>query len=534
MKKPLILILTGAIAVSLFAGCGNSSPGQQPAESQTSDATSNADTYAIEVLKLISEGDFGGPNPFRHSTRGPGSTKMRHVYDSLLECGPDGYIPWLAEDWSLSDDGLEYTFKIHDGATWHDGTPVTANDVGFSIDYYSVHPNSGGNLFTADSSIVSSYDIVDDLTIKIRATEALATNTENIGTLPIIPEHIWKDVEDPYNYEGDGMYTGCGMYKFVSYDSAAGTYQFEAYDDYYGHQAGAHFIDYAPVSDDILAFENGDVAICDISADLYDAYAARDDIKIRPKNDEMGFRLMLNMDKVDAFKDVEVRKAIYNALDRESMVKSVFQGLGHVASAGYVPQTNPFYTDDVVKYDYDAEAAKAVLEPLGLKLKLIIGQDTPAEATLGEIIKMNLEAAGIDVDVESYDVGTRDSIASSGDYDLLLTYHGGWNAEPLSMLRAIYGAKAGGGSKWANFGYENADLAKILGSMASILDTKERGEAYKQAQIIISETVPNMPLITQVSYAINRPAEYDCWQAPFNSTQFENSRLSYTADKSFD
>ena len=541
MKKTLAMILALCMIFALCA-CGSSAQTgtEQPASNDASvsdntvanEAASDSG-YVIEVLKLDNDGgDFGGPNPFRHSTRGPGSTKMRHVFDSLLQEGPDDYIPWLAESWSISDDNLAYTFTLHRDATWHDGEPVTADDVAFSIDYYSKYPNNGGNLFTADSSIIDHYEVTDDYTIVIYAAKALSTNTGNIGTLPIIPRHIWENVEDPYNYDGDDKYIGCGMYKLVSYDSATGSYQFEANENYYGHKPAAHYIDYSPTSDDILAFENGDIAMADVSADLYDAYASREDIAMIPKNDEMGYRLMLNMEKVPALQDVEVRAAIYRALDRNKMVDSVFQGLGHVASAGYVPQTNPFYSDDVVKYDYDAEAAKEVLAPLGLKLRFVIGQDTPAEATLAELVKMDLEAAGVEVTVESYDVPTRDSMATSGDYDILLTYHGGWNAEPVSMLSAIY-AGTPGKSKWVTYGYSNDELVSLIRSIPSIFDNDELKNAYDKAQVIISEDIPQLPLITQVSYAMYRPAEYDCWQACFNSTQFANCRLSYTSDSEF-
>ena len=546
MKKRLSLLLALALCVSLLAGCGGTQAAAPaaaapaaPAQSETAPAAPAAepaaapestDGYAIEVLNYRSEGDFGGPNPFRHSTRGPGSTKMAHVFDSLLQAGTKDWIPWLAEEWSLSDDGLKYSFKLHEDALWHDGQPVTADDVAFTIDYYGKYPNSNGNLGTADASIIDHYEVTGEHSIDIYVKQATITNTSNVGSFPIIPRHIWENVDDPYNYDGDDKYVGCGMYKFVSYDNATGAYQFEAFEDYYGYHAAAHYLNYFMVSDTILAFENGDIAITDVSADLFDMYAARDDIAMIPKNDEMGFRLMLNMDRVPAFRDVEVRAALYKALDRQAMVDSMFQGLGHIASAGYVPQTNKEYNDAVVKYDYDPDAAKAVLEPLGLNVRLVIGQDTPNEGTLGERLKLDLEAAGLTVNVESYDVATRDAMSADGDYDLLLTYHGGWNAEPVSMLKAIYGAPAGSGSKWAPHGYENPELTALINSIPTTIDPTELREKYDQAQLLISQEIPQLPLITQVSYAMYRPAEYACWKASFNSTQFSNSRLSYTVN----
>lgn len=143
MKKTLAMFLALCMIFALCA-CGSSSQpsAEQPATATdvpAADATaavdeSSNDGYVIEVLRLDNDGgDFGGPNPFRHSTRGPGSTKMRHVFDSLLQEGPENYIPWLAETWSISDDNLSYTFTLHKDATWHDGEPVTADDVAFSM-----------------------------------------------------------------------------------------------------------------------------------------------------------------------------------------------------------------------------------------------------------------------------------------------------------------------------------------------------------------------------------------------------------------
>ncbi len=224
MKKTIAMFLALCMIFALCACGGTNQQGTgQPASAGTAADPGSTDAvtaapaereYVIEVLRLSNDGgDFGGPNPFRHSTRGPGSTKMRHVFDSLLQEGPDNYIPWLAETWSISDDNLVYTFTLHKDALWHDGEPVTANDVAFSIDYYAKNPNNGGNLFTADSSIIDHYEVTDDYTIVIYAARALSTNTGNIGTLPIIPKHIWENVDDPYNYDGDDKYIGCGMYK---------------------------------------------------------------------------------------------------------------------------------------------------------------------------------------------------------------------------------------------------------------------------------------------------------------------------------
>jgi peptide/nickel transport system substrate-binding protein len=527
------LILVCFILLAMSA-CGSSPSTENDADAALAEDSAGEDSVAaqqIDVLRLAGGSDWGAPNPFLHTTRGPGTTKMEHVFDSLLQAGTEGFTGWLAETYSISDDGLTYTFLLRNGALWHDGEPVTADDVAFTIDYYKQHPNSGAQLGTSENFLVKSYNVADPRTIEITVGTARVTNTENLGRFPIIPKHVWENVTDPVVYDGEDRFIGCGMYKFVSYDAATGSYAFEAFEDYYGPVAGAKAIHYVPISDAVLAFSNGDIAVTDVPADLYEQYDAAEDIEMLAKPDEMGYKLMYNMETVPEFRDAEVRRALYRALDRQAMVDAVFRGMGHTASAGYIPQTNSNYTDEVEKYDYDPDAARAVLEPLHLSLTLTGGTDTNDNSTqvLAEQIKMNLEAVGIEIKVEIFDTLVRDEMVAGGQYQLAINYHGGWNGEPVSMLPMFYGSDEP--SKWHSVGYSNPVLMDKIQKLPMLLDEAELKEAYKDVQVLISQDLPNLPLITQVSYAMFRPVEYDCWKAPYNSTQFENARISYSLDE---
>ena len=107
---------------------------------KTADMQSPAAKKDADIVLREAGGDFGYPNPFRHQNRGPGFFKMELIYDSLLEKDEKGLIPWLAKEWSVSEDGQTYTFTIVDNVTWHDGKPLTAEDVAFTVKYFEAHP----------------------------------------------------------------------------------------------------------------------------------------------------------------------------------------------------------------------------------------------------------------------------------------------------------------------------------------------------------------------------------------------------------
>ena len=93
-------------------------------------------TYSVETLKQAG-GDRGAPNPFLQKSGGPADQKVRLIFDSLLNEGETALDPWLAKEYTVEDN--VYTFKLNENALWHDGEPVTAHDVVFTVNYYQEH-----------------------------------------------------------------------------------------------------------------------------------------------------------------------------------------------------------------------------------------------------------------------------------------------------------------------------------------------------------------------------------------------------------
>ena len=173
LKRLLLKIAIIGIIIVSFTACS----AQQPSD----DTQFSQKDYRLDTLKLAGGTDWGMPNPYLQDPRGPGTAKMKLVFDSLLEADERGDIPWLAKEWRI--DGNTYTFTINENARFHDGERVTTEDIAFSIDYYKKYPPVNNYLASAKGNIISGYEIVDDTTIKIAVFEPLATTLSQLGVL---------------------------------------------------------------------------------------------------------------------------------------------------------------------------------------------------------------------------------------------------------------------------------------------------------------------------------------------------------------
>lgn len=108
-----VFILIAAVLFLGITGCSDS----DTLENQYKDKS---------VVVNLQGGDWGYPTPFSHYSRGHGIYKMTLIFDSLLERGEKGYIPWLAKEWTVSEDGCKYTFILRENIKWHDGIDLTA------------------------------------------------------------------------------------------------------------------------------------------------------------------------------------------------------------------------------------------------------------------------------------------------------------------------------------------------------------------------------------------------------------------------
>jgi peptide/nickel transport system substrate-binding protein len=305
-----------------------------------------------------------------------------YVYESLTGGNPiDGTpVPGLADYWELADDGVTYTFYINENATWHDGNPVTADDVIFSFDATM----SEDTLSVRRSSValaLKEWKKVDDKTVQLIAIEPYATFIENTASLVVImPKHLWEDVPlgewgsdagstgtDPARVIGSGPFT------FVEW--AQGDHVTIRRNDNYWDQQNLPVIDeyiirvIADAASAIASLQTGEADITEVPfAQAGPLRESNPELNIVDYDTTSFNYFYVNQDAAttDLFTDIPLRQALMYALDRDLIAETVYQGFA-IRADGTQPVLSIAYRPDAVEtiYTFDPEMAGSLLEEAG-------------------------------------------------------------------------------------------------------------------------------------------------------------------------
>lgn len=532
MKTGFYAIAAVCIALAMAcAGCVG--------QSGTTAANTTGSLQA-DVIHL-SGGDYGYPQPFTIYPRGPGSSKVTMIFDSLVEKDEKGLIPWLASNWTISDDQKEYTFTLRDNVTWQDGVPFTANDVKFTMDYEQTHvPVSGG----METGIVKSVQVIDNSTVRFVLNEPTATFLYKLYGFKIIPEHIYENVTDPTAFLAPEAVIGTGPYKLAQYNKEQGTYQFVANPGFWGPEPAIKTVEFVPVSDDLIAFEQGDIDFTSITPDTLGRFENNTNIRLVQQPAFWGYEFYFNMNKCPELKDNRIRQAFAYAIDRDELVEKIQRGAGKPGMMGILPQDHIWYNSNQTIYSHNVEKANALLDEAGwkdtdgdgirdkngtkLSYTLSLGSD---EVRIGELVKARLAEAGIDVQVKALESKSRDANLKKGDFELIVSGFGGWGQD-ADYLRTRYCDTANQTSSGVAplakvLGYHNETLNTLAAEEISEMDDAKREMIVYRMQQVLADDVPTIPLLYTTSYDAWSKSKYDGWMNMFDHHARTQSKLSY-------
>lgn len=455
----------------------------------------------------------------------------RQMFEGLVgvEPGTADPAPLLAESWEQSEDGLSYTFQLKEGVTFHDGTEFNAEAVCFNFDRQD---NFTG---IAQSESLSYYwgkimrgyaDTGTSIYGGCEATsptEATVTLTQPFaGFIPSLslPSFSMQSPTALEEYAADEVGgtseaptlsayatshpTGTGPFKFDSAEPGTST-TVSAYEDYWGEQGQVQEVIFTVIGDSTArrqALESG-------SIDGYDLVAPADLGAL----EEAGFTLAnrdpfnilyLGMNSADpALADIRVRQAITQAIDKEQLVTQVLPE-GTTVASQFMPDSVIGFNDAVTEFEYDPEAAEALLaeagfteaSPLTLTFNYPVNISRPYMPNPEQIftnLQAQLSAVGIVLNPVSNEWGEYlDLIQGGSDHGIhLLGWTGDYN-DPDNFVGTFFGAPS---NEW---GFDNAELFSALTEARGLATEAEQTPAYEAVNEQIAQFIPGVPLANPV------------------------------------
>lgn len=508
-----------AIALgSMIDACGGS-----PSSSATSGPVGPRE---LDRLRLAST-SFGYPSPFA-MTRGPGFIGMSYLFDQLLWEDRHGLRPWMAETYHLDEKSLTATFRIRTGAKFHDGMPVTPDDVAFSVDYIKKNPMP----WFINTFLIDRVTAVDAKTVQISLKRPNATFLlGDMTSLPILPKHIWSAVADPYKFQDPSALIGSGPYRLADFDATKGTYRFVATGGYYLGNQRVREIDYVAVGDPLLALLKGDIDAgsppfqAGVGADALAPFQSAKFGILRGAGDGMT-ALYFNLSSGPPYDDRTFRQAVAYAIDRRELVDRILQGSGTPGNPGFLSPGSPWFNGSVPTYAYDPEKAKSLLDQAGYKvsggsavrrmpdgkpltLPLLFNSDQPRVV---EVIKAQLLKVGIEVTGNGVDAASLRSTATRGQYQMALLSLGGLSGDPDFNFESFNGSAPPGQQNFTKgHGYNSDQFNALQQKQRVTFDQAERRKIVAEQQRVFATDLPALSLFYPPRILIFNRQVFDAW-----------------------
>ena len=409
--------------------------------------------------------------------------------------------PYLAKSWDVSDDGLTVTLNLVDNAVFHDGVPITSEDVAFSVDTIKAH-----HPFKSMFAPVTSVGTPDAHTAVLNLSKPhpalmLAMSGQ---LMAIIPKHIYGDGQNPKTHpRNTENVVGSGPFKLVEYKSGEHVI-LERFDDF--------FIEGRPYLDKIvmriitdpaaraIAYENGEIHMGAFESlpRIINRLKKVDNLTVTDEGyGGIGPLDWLAMNTTKGpLTDVRVRKAIAYAVDKNFIHKALMEGTASNSLTGIHPDS-PFYNDNVEGYDLDLDKSRALLDEAGFpmsgdsRFNLTIDFGWPGVKPQVEYVKAALKKVGIAVEVRaSADFPTWAARMGKMDYDMSWDTVFNWG-DPVIGVHRTYSSSNIAKGVWSNTqGYSNARVDELMEMAAVETDAAKRTALYAEFQKIIADEVP--------------------------------------------
>ena len=481
-------------------------------------ATLIAAPINAKTLVYCSEGSPEGFDPALYTAGTTFNASSRPIYNRLAEFerGTTNVIPGLATSWTSSDDGLEYTFNLRAGVKFHSTdffSPTrefNADDVVFSFDrqrnesdpWFKYTEGTAWEYFNGMDmpSLIKDIVKVDDMTVKFVLNRPESPTVANLAM--DFASIVSKEYADKLQASGNmsdlnQKPVGTGPFKFLAYQKDA-VIRFKAHEDYWAGKQPIDDLVFAITTDNSVRTQKLLAGECDVApypnpADIASLKANSNLTVLEQEGLNIGY-LAYNT-QVAPFDNVNVRKALNMAINKEAILEAVFNGAGKAAK-NPIPPTMWSYNNSISDDKFDPAASKKMLADAGisnLKMKIwampVARPYNPNARRMAELLQSDFANVGVEVEIVSYEWGEYLKISKDVTRDgaVLLGWTGD-NGDPdnfLSVLLSCSGVGASNRAQWCNKEFDD-----LTNQAKQISDQAERTKLYEAAQVVFKREAP--------------------------------------------
>jgi peptide/nickel transport system substrate-binding protein len=412
---------------------------------------------------------------------------LANIFSGLVQFDEElNIIPDLAEDWTVSEDGLEYTFTLRPSLTFHNGDSLTANDL-----VYTYERTTNPDIASPQANklaLIEECTAQDDTTLYIRQSAPFApflavacSRGPGRALLPISRRAVEEMGDEQFGLAP----VGCGPF-MIDPDTVevGGGFELLAFEDWYGGRPPLDKVIVQLVAEDstlVSALEAGDVDMVDILPLIgYDQIAGIDEITIVEAAGTNWEGLVMNQTR-PPWDNPDARMAVARAIDRDDLLQRAFFGRGTPSIGPIAPAFGWVYQEDAENpQTFDLDEAKRLAEAAGLdgvQVNLISNPDTRAE----EVLRNQLSEIGLDVQIEPMQQNAYTERRNSGDYDMDIL-GSVVDVDPDDNIWNFFHSEG----PFNTYGYSNPDADELCDGQRLTADQEERAQILQDLRLLVA------------------------------------------------